>query len=38
MVIDLIKAFINKVLGNMFKGKKQVKLGLYALQTVEKQH
>ena len=29
MVIDLIKKFINRVLKNIFKGKKQVKLGLY---------
>jgi len=29
MVVDLIKKFINKVLRNIFKKKKQVKLGLY---------
>ena len=29
MVIDIIKKFINKVLRNIFKKKKQVKLGLY---------
>lgn len=29
MVINLIKKFINKVFKNIFRGKKQVKLGLY---------
>ncbi len=29
MVVDIIKKFINKVLRNIFKGKKQVRLGLY---------
>ncbi|MDA1196684.1 MAG: Era-like GTP-binding protein [Nanoarchaeota archaeon] len=29
MVIGIIKKFINKVLRNIFKGKKQLKLGLY---------
>lgn len=29
MVVNLIKSFINKVLKNIFKSKKQIKLGLY---------
>src|SRR4030067_3558345 len=29
MVINIIKKFINKVLKNIFKKKKQIKLGLY---------
>ena len=29
MVINLIKKFINKVLKNIFRGKKEIKLGLY---------
>jgi small GTP-binding protein len=29
MVVNIIKKFINKVLRNIFKGKKQIKLGLY---------
>src|SRR3990167_6047647 len=29
MVVNLIKQFVNKVLRNIFKKKKQIKLGLY---------
>ncbi len=29
MVVNIIKKFINKVLRNIFKGKKQIRLGLY---------
>ena len=29
MVVNVIRAFLTKLLGNLFKNKKQIKLGIY---------